>query len=446
MNGLPYDFTDKEVSPWGGLRLFEGTYRQSGLKQYLEEQCPDLPLPGSNRGYSSIYLAEGFMVSTILGATRLSHSGTLLHDEVIQRIFGWDKGMASQSTFSRFFRKFDQELNDKLFPAINRSWFTQLKLDKMTFDLDSTVITRHGSQDRVSKGDNHKRNVRGSHHPLIAFVAEAKMVANAWMRTGDSASSTDFTEFFVELLTITPPDRIGLFGADSGICNETIMSRLEKEKLKYIMSTRMMGPLVRRIIEYKERFPVDVSYWTDIIDYQGKGWSKSYRMVVVCKETGKHPDTGGKLLFPDIHEVEQYRYAAFTTNVEFSSALVWQLYNQRTDYENRIRELKYDFGIEGFCMDDFYAMEAAFRLTMVAHNLMSLFQLQVHNQKRHPVLSTMRFQCIAIGSYLVKTCRKITLKLSTIQKWRQFLEGLFSILSNLSPPFQISNAHTGFNY
>jgi hypothetical protein len=440
MNGLPYDFTDKEVSPWGGLRLIEETYRRSGLKQYLEEQCPDLPSPGSNRGYSSVDLAEGFMVSTILGATRLAHSGTLRHDEVIQRIFGWEKGMASQSTFSRFFRRFDQERNDKLFPAINRFWFFQLKLDKMTIDLDSTVITRHGSQDGVEKGYNPKRHGRGSHHPLIAFAAEPKMVANSWMRTGDSASSTDFTEFFDELLTIIPPERIGLFRADSGFCNETIMSRLEKEQLKYIMATRMMAPLVRRISEHKEWFPIDDGYWTASFDYQGKGWSKPRRMVVVRKDTGKHPDTGGKLLFPEIQEFEKYKYAAFATNVEFSAELVWQLYNKRADCENRIRELKYDYGIEGFCMDDFYATEAAFRWTMIAYNLMSLFKLQVLNNKHHPVLSTLRFQCIAIGSYLVKTGRKTTLKLSAKQNRRQFLEGLFTKVSNLSPPFQISNA------
>jgi hypothetical protein len=41
-----------------------------------------------------------------------------------------------------------------LFPAINRFWFSQLKLDKMTIDLDSNVITRHGSQDGVAKVSN----------------------------------------------------------------------------------------------------------------------------------------------------------------------------------------------------------------------------------------------------------------------------------------------------
>jgi len=440
MNGLPYNFTDKQVSPWGGLRLIEETYRRSGLKEFLNEEDLDLPIPGSNRGYDSVDLAEGFMVSTILGATRLAHSGVLRNDKVVQRIFGWKKGMGSQSTFTRFFKKFTMERNDKVFPAINRFWFSQLKLDKMTIDLDSTVLTRHGVQEGVAKGYNPKRPGRGSHHPLIAFVAEAKMVANAWMRDGDNASSTDFIYFFDELLSIIPVERIGLIRADSGFCNETIMHELEEKPLNYILATRMTGPLVRQIFDHKNWFPIENGYWTSSFQYQAKGWTKPRRIVVVRKDTRLHPNTGGKLLFPEIEEFESYTYAAFATNMELSSELIWRLYNQRADCENRIRELKYNYGIEGFCMEDFYATEAAFRWTMVAHNLMSLFRLQVLNQKHHPVLSTMRFQCIAIGSYLVKSSRKTTLLLSAREKRKQFLEGLFDKVSNLSPPFQISNA------
>jgi len=120
--------------------------------------------------------------------------------------------------------------------------------------------------------------------------------------------------------------------------------------------------------------------------------------------------------------------------------MIWNLYNKLADCENRIRELRNDYGIDGFCMDDFYATEAAFRWTMVAHNLMSLFRLQVLNHKHHPVLSTIKFQCIAIGSYLVKSGHKTVLKLSAKDKRKQFLEGLFQKLDNLSPPFQMSNA------
>ena len=51
----------------------------------------------------------------------------------------------------------------------------------------------------------------------------------------------------------------------------------------------------------------------------------------------------------------------------------------------------------------------------------------------------MRFQCIAIGSYLVKSGRKTILKLAAKEKRRQSLEGIFQKISDLSSPFQISN-------
>jgi len=440
MSGLSYEFTDKDVSPWGGLRLVEEVYRKSGLKGFLEDRCPDLPAPGSNRGYSSVYLIEGFMVSVILGAKRLAHAGTLRYDKVVQRIFDWQRGMASQSTFSRFFKKFDQDRNDSVFPSINRFWFSQVKMDNLTIDFDSTVIVRHGIQEGVEVGYNPKKPGRGSHHPLMAFVAELKMVANAWMRTGDSVASTDFEEFFDELLTIIPKDRIGLVRADSGFYGNDMLTKIEGEQIDYIVATKMNKGLVRRIFEQRAWFPQDDGYWTSSFQYKAYGWDAPRRVVVVRKDARKHPSTGGKLLFPEIEEFERYKYAAFVTNMDLSAELIWHLYNKRADCENRIRELRNDYGIDGFCMDDFYATEAAFRWTMVAHNLMSLFRLQVLNHKHHPVLSTMKFQCIAIGSYLVKSGRKTVLKLSAKQKRKQFLEGLFQKLDNLSPPFQMSNA------
>lgn len=36
--------------------------------------------------------------------------------------------------------------------------------------------------------------------------------------------------------------------------------------------------------------------------------------------------------------------------------------------ENRINELKYDFGLDRFCMNKFWATDTAFRTIMVAYN------------------------------------------------------------------------------
>ena len=63
--------------------------------------------------------------------------------------------------------------------------------------------------------------------------------------------------------------------------------------------------------------------------------------------------------------------------------VIWNMYNQRADCENRIKELKQDFGLDNFCLKDFWATEASFRFIMVAYNIISLFRffaLQSHKR------------------------------------------------------------------
>lgn len=443
MSLLPYEYTDKKLSPWGGIRLVHELYQRSGLRQKILEL--ELKPPGSNRGYAPCDLVEGFMVSVILGARRLAHSGLLRQDEVIREIFGWSRGMASQSTFSRFFSKYDFEDNDKIFPALQKWWFEQFELDKYTIDLDSTVLTRYGTQDGVEVGYNPGKKGRGSHHPLMAFVAELNMVANAWMRTGNSAASTDFKDFFDELLQIIPALNIGLLRADSGFYGDKALSHIEAQGISYIVAAQLKSGLANQIFHQRAWYPMveDEDLGLDYCSFEwaaGK-WEKPRRFVVIRRLKTKHPNSGGKTLFPDLDEYNKYTYSAFVTNTDLSAPMVWSLYRKRADCENRIKELKQDYGIEGFCLQQMGASEHAFRWIMVAHNLMSLFKLQVLKKKRKiPQLATLNLQCIAIGSYLSRSARKTTLKLAVHHKRRAFIDRLFGNLADSSPPFSVSIA------
>ena len=441
MHNLAYDFTDKKVSPWGGVRLIHELYQKSNLKQI----CSEAPFhkPGSNRGFDPLEVVEGFMTSVILGAKRLSHSAILRHDEVIKEIFGWKKGMPSQSTLSRFFRKYDMEDNDRIFPALNRKWFEQFAIDKLTIDIDSTILTRYGTQDGVERGYNRTKHGRGSHHPILAFAAELQMVVNAWMRSGDSGAATDFNAFIDEMLHIIPKEKIGLIRADSGFYGRKHLQRIEDECLNYIVAVHMKAGLRAQIMQQTVWYPMvsdeDIGMEYCSFDWKAHNWTKARKFVIVRKDTDKRPNAGGKLLFPELEEFEKYRYVGFVTNLKLSSALIWQLYNKRADCENRIKELKYDYGIEGFCLTEMWATENAFRWVMVAHNLMALFKLKaLSNRKHSPMLSTISFQCIAIGSYLSRSARKTVLKLSVSEKRRQFISRLFSKISDTSPPFEFS--------
>ena len=42
---------------------------------------------------------------------------------------------------------------------------------------------------------NPSKKGRLSHHPLIAFVNDVKLVANMWLRSGDSSPANNFIEY-----------------------------------------------------------------------------------------------------------------------------------------------------------------------------------------------------------------------------------------------------------
>ena len=52
-------------------------------------------------------------------------------------------------------------------------------------------MTRYGTQEGAAKGYNPSKRGRASHHPLTAFVADTRMIANCWLRPGSAASTSN---------------------------------------------------------------------------------------------------------------------------------------------------------------------------------------------------------------------------------------------------------------
>jgi hypothetical protein len=119
---------------------------------------------------------------------------------------------------------------------------------------------------------------------------------------------------------------------------------------------------------------------------------------------------------------------------------VWRLYRLRGDAENRIKELKYDFGLDSFNLKNFFGTEAALTFAMIAFNLMALFRQFIINTKIQHRLSTLRFKTFAIGAYFVKEDDQVILKLALNLKRREWFTGLWQASKQFSLPVQFSNA------
>jgi hypothetical protein len=145
------EYSDEKVTAWGGMRLMKEVLERSGVSAHLGEA--PLPEPGSNRGYDPRLVVESYLVNVWMGCYRMSHTEVLRHDDTLKALFGW-KQTPSGSSYGRFFNKFSQARNQAVFPALQQRFLESIPLQKLTLDVDSSVIVRYGTQEGVARGYN----------------------------------------------------------------------------------------------------------------------------------------------------------------------------------------------------------------------------------------------------------------------------------------------------
>lgn len=432
------EFTEEKVTAWGGMQLMKQLLDQTGISKKLSE----LPLPerGSNRSYDPQQIVECFWTSIWIGAGRFSHSSYLRYDDVLKKIFGW-KEAPSQSTYSRFFNKFDWKRNDETFKPLFQWYFEQIQFDNLTLDLDSTVITRYGEQQEgAKKGYNPKKPGRVSHHPLMAFIPELRMVANAWLRPGNTAALSNAENFIDETLEILQHKKVGLIRCDSGFYGESFLQKLETKELNYVVAAKFY-PTIKEELRKQKRW-IGTKDGIEVCEfmYQPIGAEHARKYIAVRKNIRILTKATGKLLLFEEEQIQTYRYSIYVSNLDLPAEHIWNIYKHRADAENKIKELKYDFALDSFCVRNFWGTEAAFRMIMMAYNLMALFRQICIKSKKHNTLTTLRFKCFALGAWITKHSRITTLKISAIGEKRKWLDALFDLLTQKSPPYNFSNA------
>ena len=433
-------YTNREITPWGGMVFLKQMLRKIGFRELIE-QNPDLPQPGSNRGYKTPTIIESFITSIWCGANRFLHTEVTRHDAALGQIFDW-KTTPGQDVYKRFFSKFTQAKNLRVSEYFYSWIFDNLKFDNFTLDIDSSVMTRYGQQEGAKKGYNPAKKGRPSHHPLIAFIGDVKLVANMWLRSGDASSANNFLSFLEDTLSKLKNKTVSLIRLDSGFFQSDILEYLEEKTMDYIVAAKFTHP-VQRIIDASTNW-ILLDSGIEICEqmYKSNSWKKPRRMVIVRQRIKERPNAPGKQLslFSEEEIHRNYRYSAYVTNLKLAPAEVWRLYRGRADAENRIKELKYDFGFDSFNLQDFYATEAALTFAMIAYNLMSLFRTFLLQEKTQKTLSTLRYKAFAIGAYFEKLNGKLVLKIALNKKRRAWFTGLWNYSKVFDYPFVLSNA------
>jgi hypothetical protein len=263
----------------------------------------------------------GFWLSIFTGASRYIHADWLRYDTTLQEIFEL-KRLPSQATYSRFFHKFGWEKNNEVFPALQRKFLEQLDVGPLTIDLDSTVITRYGEQEGVAVGYNPKKPGRNSHHPLIAFISQTRMIANAWMRPGNTSALNNHEAFLEETFgDILKDKQVGLVRADSGFYSDTFLQWFEQRSLDYAIAVKFYENIKYSIGNITQWIKINDGIDVCNLYFKPDNVQHERRYLIVRKKTENYPKSVGKLLFDE----PSYRYSAFVTNLTLP---IDQIYNR----------------------------------------------------------------------------------------------------------------------
>lgn len=431
---IAVEFTNQRLSPHAGSATFWGWLHPSGWVKALAVALPHAPSL-SNNGITALTKALAFTHGLLCDARKLTHIAHLRRDPLVPELLNIER-VPSQSTLSRFFADFGSAaVNLRCFRPLWQWCIHRLPSRKegYTLDLDSTrLLHEDGRQEGVVVGYT-KRGLKPCLHPLLAVLAEVRLVAQFWLRSGNASCGNNAAAFFQELWA-NLPRHIRLRGvrADSGFCLPELLALWEELRVPYVVVAQLSQPIQRLLrgdlVWTKTEVP-----GTEVAEvmYQAMSWPHPRRLVLIRHRVADKDRAGGKKLI----DVPGYLFQALVTSLPASSCplAVWRYYNGRADCENVIKELQSGFALGTLCLESFWATEAALSLAVLTYNLTVLFQRHLGWQTKVTIHS-LRFWLFVTAGIISHPKGKTTIKLAVPPRertwWRHLWEKLLSPFPN----------------
>lgn len=446
-------FTNKLITSYGGFSLLAKLFEKINLHKNIEEIFPVVEISPNSKGIYSKILKFGLTV--LAGGDRFAHSIYLGDSgEIYKSLFNVEKMVKSSTAITRMFNKISNfKTSQKLAESLWKYSFekviplsSSVKEDYLNFD--SKVITRYGTQQGASIGYNSKKKGRASHHPILAFLNDSKYVVNFWNRDGNSSSGNGILEFLKETLSRLG-DKIKIKGciADTGFYKIDLIKHLEGLSIGYIISVPFYEIIQKQVPKIENWIQVEKGLCISEFDFRHKDekWDKDRRYVVIRQEIKVREITRGKQLkfFKDDEEISKYRYGCYITSFENSAIDIWRQYRLRAADENIIKENTYDFGLEGFSLEEFYATEAAMLIRILFYNIINFFRNEILPEKESSdTLKTIRYKYLVIPAQLGNDGRRMVLRLGIRSK--KLKEKIKWIINKIDDYFQKTSKCTAF--
>jgi hypothetical protein len=179
---LPLQFGHEQLTSYGGLELVRRYFQLIGLNSRLRRA---LRKHGDSSDYGCTHLVLLMVGLLVVGARRLKHLRYLANDPLLTRFCGLAR-IPSDRTVVNWLKQFTQ-CSLRALTRINSELLyeqiEQLKLRRLTIDLDGTVIRTGNKVAWAMRGFNPHHPKDPSYYPLLAHLAQTGQTQEpTWQR------------------------------------------------------------------------------------------------------------------------------------------------------------------------------------------------------------------------------------------------------------------------
>lgn len=418
---LRIEFGDEELTSFAGLELVRRFLRSLDFAAELRRSEQKLGLGGDLSLAKVVLTVVGMLIA---GAKRLRHLAFLGNDPVFLRFAGLSKA-PSERSLSRALKKMTYrtwpEL-DRLATLVARAALDDIDARRWTLDIDGSVLTTGLQVERAKRGFNPHHRKNPSYYPILCTIAQTGHVLGHHNRRGNVHDSHGAAEFLRRNVR-TARDDMGFSGTievrvDGAFFKRDFLAACDGCRVEYAVKVPMMPWLNLRTIV--KRHPERDWQWVDrragvqALDtvLPIPQWNRTERVVIYRKRINhKSPKSHQLDLFnPDDGEWE---YSVVATNKMLAPRALWHFQNGRGTQEKTIGELKSGFAFSSIPTNRYSANTAWQKLNILAHNLVTTFQLATTATEKPRSLkrtaaflvrsvATMRFEWLAKAGRLLR--------------------------------------------
>lgn len=385
------------MTPLGQLVFFAQFLKASGL---FSRYCEEAPLKyRSPNAPSATDVLGTVLLSILCGHHRYAHMTALRFDSVNPPLFGME-GVVSEDSVRRAFEAMNEEDAGKWQQKHYRKCWEPLLGEAWILDIDSTIKTIYGRQQKAEVGYNPYRPGRPSHVYHSYFIARTRLCLDVEVASGKQIAGKYGMPGLWRIIDSLPRLAWPQFvRGDCNYGNQESMKEAESRGLNYLFKLRQTPKAKEliKVLEQQGKWTEAGQGWEGIEStLQLSGWNCKRRVIVLRRKQTyreKWKSIKNKLsllewggLFPLASEI--YEYAALVTSLSYGIETIAQLYRDRADVENCYDELKNQWGWCGYTTADFKRCQLLARMVGLVYNWWSLFvRLADPDQHREAITS-----------------------------------------------------------